>query len=218
MIYDQEHPATVGSDMDEPVPRRNFVRLVASDAVQTAGRIASLSGAAAGVVAHGMATLTGAFDESASDPGPSVIPARGGPPGVGRHIPPATSTSPGTPRLDDATRRLLEVVDRGWLAVNRRAAGPLVLPAEFRYEHDRLSIRGRAGSAMALAVMGDGHVTLILDDTELHQRCLVFGSARVLEGAAAAAADGSGNEDASTVVSEGALIVIEPTHAVRMPG
>ena len=196
--------------MDEPVPRRDFVRQVASDVVQNATRIAALSGTAAGVVASGMAGLTEAFDEQPADT-PSNA-RRATPPSVPPSVPP--TPAPVTARLDDATRALLGAVDRGWLAVNRRNAGPLVLPTGFRLDDDRVSIRGRAGSAMALAVAADANVTLIVDDLDHAQRCLIFGSAELLEGAAAEAAASDGD---AALGADTALIVIQPTHALRMP-
>jgi hypothetical protein len=205
--------------MDEPVPRRNFVRLVASDVVQNAGRIAALSGAAAGVVAQGVSGLTGAFDEQpAGTPGQGAPLAGGTAPGTSTApraapLPVPQASAPAVAGLDDATWVLLAGVERGWLAVNRRNAGPLVLPTAFLLDGDRLSIRGRAGSAMTLAVAADGNVTLIVDDADRGQRCLVFGRAEVLEGAAAVSASGADE----ILDADGALIVIQPTHALRMP-
>ncbi len=227
--------------MDEPVPRRSFVRLVASDVVQNAGRLASLSGAAAGLVTQGVVGLTDAFDASGDGPPTSgATPARGpsstdrpasGPragttsgtlAGTTSGALPATTSgalvgtaSPAPPRLDPAMWMLLDATGRGWLAVNRRDAGPLVLPAGFRLTEGRISVRGRAGSALALAVAADPHVTLLVDDIEHHQRCLVFGTARVLEGAAAA--DPSTSETHAPADPDQALIVIGPTHALRTP-
>jgi hypothetical protein len=214
MIYDQEHAAMGGSDMDEPVPRRSFVRLVSSDVVHNAGRLAALSGAAAGIVAQGVASLAGAVEGSPPTVAATGIPTPPPTGTAGRHPPaPVPASAHPVARLDAGTRQLLGAVDRGWLAVNRRNAGPLVLPAGFRFDGDRLSIRGRTGSAMALAVAADAHVTLIVDDAAHDQRCLVFGRAEVLEGAAAA---WDRDEEAELAIDE-ARIVIEPTHALRMP-
>ena len=207
--------------MDEPVPRRNFVRLVASDAVHNAGRIAALSGVAAGVVAQGMASLTETFDDQPRAPVPpgvtSFDPVADPRSATMRQAAPAPvpqASPPAGARLDEATRRLLGAVDHGWLAVNRRNVGPLVLPITFRLDGDRLSIRGHAGSAMALAVAADANVTLIVDDTDHGQRCLVFGSAALLEGTAAASTD---DDDDQAVDVDRAVIRIQPTHTLRMP-
>lgn len=194
--------------MDEPVPRRSFVRRVATDAVRDAGRLAGWAGAATGMVAHGMAELASAADPSSaadrpSAPAPAVV-TRGGPPTPTPHAPTAG-------RLDDDTRELLATAD-GWsMAANRRTAGPLVVRVALVPADDHLDVRTRAGSALALAVGADGHVTLLHDDHGQGTRTLVFGSARVLEGAAA--------EDATGVPldADQALIRIAPGHAIRMP-
>lgn len=200
--------------MDEPVPRRNFVRLVASDVVRNAGRVAAISGAAAGAVAQGMAGLSDVFDDGSTHTPTPDAPV----PGVRAYGGSSSSRAATMPkaaavvaRLDDATWALLRAVDHGWLAMNRQGAGPLALPTRYRVEGDRLSIRGRAGSAMALAVAADGNVTLIVDDPTHATRCLVFARAEVLEGSAAAA-----NPDRA-LDADGALIVVRPTHALRMP-
>lgn len=230
--------------MDEPVRRRNFVRLVATDAVQIAGRVVALSGVATGMVAQGVASLAEAVDPSpqrssgATGATPAAAPSPAGVPSPAKPLPGAASraTAP-APSLDAAAWETLARHTHASLAANRHQVGPLINRYPFRLRDGVLRIETRASSAMAQAVRRDPQVTLLLDDADTRQRLMIFGQAELLEGgkvpaddAAAddAAADDGAVDDAAADASiatnagaavdpERARIVIRPTHAVRTP-
>lgn len=197
--------------MDEPVPRRNFVRLVATGAVQNAGRLAAISGVAAGMVAHGVASLAEAVEPAATG-SPVVTPSL--PPGDATPAPltPAPMmTRPHVPTpaariatLDATTIETLTTTSHVLLAVNRHQAGPFVNRYPFSFADGEVNISTRASSAMAQHIRRDAHVTLMLDEPATDQRLMIFGTARLLEGVL------EGDPEA-------ARIVVEPRTTVRMP-
>jgi len=192
--------------MDEPVPRRSFVRLVAGDAVQNAGRLAALSGLAAGMVAHGVAGLADAVDAAGPPPvaerptadSPTPTSAFAPPPGV---LPSLV--------LDAATLQTLATTSHLLLLVNRHQAGPFANRYPFAFDGGSVRIETRASSAMAQHIRRDAFVTLMLDEPATGQRLMLSGRATLLEGAAAP--DGAPGDP------ERALIVVEPRSIVRVP-
>ena len=221
--------------MDEPVRRRSFVRLVAAEAVQNAGRLAGLSGVAVGMVAHGVASLADAVDAVDASEAPAPNDGSSAQPPVARVPPPAPSVAP-TATVRPATldaRTVATLTDSAHLllVVNRHQAGPFANRYPYGYRDGEVRIETRSSSAMAQHVRRDGHVSLMLDEPATEQRLMVFGTARLLEGAAAAAggtastavtASTADGPDAVTtppvaVVHDRAIIVITPSHALRMP-
>ena len=221
--------------MDEPVRRRSFVRLVAAEAVQNAGRLAGLSGVAVGMVAHGVASLADAVDAVDASEAPAPNDGSSTQPPVARVPPPAPSVAP-TATVRPATldaRTVATLTDSAHLllVVNRHQAGPFANRYPYGYRDGEVRIETRSSSAMAQHVRRDGHVSLMLDEPATEQRLMVFGTARLLEGAAAAAggtastavtASTADGPDAVTtppvaVVHDRAIIVITPSHALRMP-
>ncbi len=194
--------------MDEPVRRRNFVRLVATGAVQNAGRLAAISGVAAGMVAHGVASLAEAVDPGepvpTADPAVAASAASGAPPAPSMARPAAPNPAARPATLDATTLATLTTTSHLLLAVNRHQAGPFVNRYPFVFADGEVSIATRSSSAMAQHIRRDAHVTLMLDEPATDQRLMIFGVARLLEGLA------EGDPEA-------ARIVVEPRTIVRMP-
>ncbi len=195
--------------MDEPVRRRSFVRLVATGAVQNAGRLAAISGVAAGMVVHGVASLVEAVDPV--DPAAAGSPIATPSPASGMARPVTTMSGAAAPTsaarpatLDATTLQTLTTSSHLLLAVNRYQAGPFVNRYPFSFEDGEVTISTRASSAMAQHIRRDAHVTLMLDEPATGQRLMIFSVARLLEGRA--------GDD-----REAALIMVQPRTTVRMP-
>ncbi len=224
--------------MDEPVRRRSFVRLAATDAVQNAGRLAALSGIAAGMVKQGVASLANAVDPAATPEqdlsvGSPVAPAAAAPLLA---FTPAGAPTPRRASLDATARATLATSSHLLLAVNRHQVGPFINRYPCAFRDERVWIETRTTSAMAQSIRRDPAVTLLLDEPATSQRLMIFGTARLLEGADAGAAEAaaadaearSGAEatappsaeaaaDPAVVDADRALLVIDLSHAVRTP-
>lgn len=212
--------------MDEPVPRRTFVRRVATDAVHDAGQIAGLTGVAARMVTQGMIELaspsggdaervTPTTGRAGATPTPAVPEAQGSSDATAGQTaaPPRAVAATAAPRarLGADIEALLAARDGWWVAVNRQVAGPLVLPARLRWTDGRVWVPTRAGSALALAVAANAHVTLLWDEHDTSSRLLVFGDGVVtVRHPDDAPADGPADPEAVS-------IAIVPSHAIRVP-
>ncbi len=214
--------------MDEPVRRRSFVRLAAADAVQNAGRLAALSGIAAGMVKQGVVSLASVVDPT-GDATPSQPVA---PPSTAPMLTFAASDTP-TPRrssVDAAARATLASSSHVLLAVNRHQVGPFINRYPCTVKDEQVWIETRATSAMAQAVRRDPAVTVLLDEPATRQRLMIFGTARLVEGADAIAAQEAGGASTPAPAPttgaaapgvpadpDRALLVVDLSHAVRTP-
>ncbi len=169
--------------MDEPVRRRSFVRLVATGAVQNAGRLAALSGVAAGMVAQGVASLAEATSDAAGCLGRSLphVAADRASSAAPASVPRPLQRGP-RPWTRPRCATLTTSATCCWWSTGpgRAVPQPISVPAAAMAS---CASRRAASSAMAQHVRRDGHVTLLLDEPATGQRLMVFGTARLLEGA-----------------------------------
>ena len=174
---DETAPSARGQGVD----RRQFVRAMAGETVNSAGRLAGMSGMVAGALTAAARAAGDGFAALGGAPQGAAAPAaRVRHPTPSRAVPPPMSASP----IADADRLVLEDQSLGLLATNQTNTAPSMGVVRYTFDGRAFRIPGRSATARTSNLQRDPHASLTVIDPATGEALLAAGRAAIVYGEA----------------------------------